>query len=75
MGRGLALVALGLLIGMGFAFASRRVVEGLLFEVASSDVATYAITAAALVSAAILACAPPARRAARVDPITVLRAE
>jgi putative ABC transport system permease protein len=75
VGRGLALVTLGLVIGAGFAFASRRVVEGLLFEVAPSDAAIYALTAAALLGAALLACALPARRAARVDPITVLRAD
>jgi len=73
VGRGLALVALGLALGAGLALASRRVVEGLLFEVASSDVPTYALTATALVAAAVLACALPARRAARVDPLVALR--
>jgi putative ABC transport system permease protein len=75
VGRGLALVALGLALGAGFAFASRRAVEGLLFEVAAGDATTYAFTAAALLAAALLACALPARRAARLDPITALRSE
>jgi predicted permease len=75
VGRGLGLVGAGLAIGVAFAIASRRVLEGLLFEVAPVDATTYAITAAALVAASLLACALPARRAARVDPITELRAE
>lgn len=75
VGRGLTLVVVGLVIGVVFAIASRRVVEGLLFEVAPSDATTYAVATTALLAAACLACALPALRAARVDPIAVLRAE
>ncbi len=74
-GRGLLLVGLGLAIGLLLALASRRLVEGLLFEVAATDALTYVVTAAALTGAALLACTLPARRAANVDPISVLRAE
>jgi predicted permease len=74
-GRGLLLVGLGLGIGVALSLASRRLVEGLLFEVAATDALTYVLTAAALVAAALLACTLPARSAARVDPIAVLRAE
>jgi predicted permease len=70
-----ALVALGLLLGLGGALALGRLVESQLYGVHARDGAT--ITAAALLVAvvALLASALPARRAARVDPMTALRCE
>jgi len=47
----------------------------LLFGVTPSDPASFAIAIAVLGAAAFLACYGPARRAARIDPITALRAE
>ncbi len=75
VGSGLRLACLGLAIGGVLAFFSRQLIQGLLFGVATSDVSTYAGTACALLAAAALAGALPARRAGQVDPMTVLRGE
>ena len=55
------------------ALAATRWLETLLFEVTPHDPATFAGIAALLLVIALLACYIPARRAARVDPLTVLR--
>jgi ABC-type lipoprotein release transport system permease subunit len=48
---------------------------GLLYEVSPVDPLTYGSVAVALVAVAVGASWVPARRAARVDPMTALRAE
>jgi ABC-type antimicrobial peptide transport system permease subunit len=47
----------------------------MLFEVTPFDPASYGTTAAVLLAVAAVACYMPARRATRVDPLTVLRQE
>jgi putative ABC transport system permease protein len=49
--------------------------RGLLYGVSPSDPLTFAVIAAALVVTALAASYPPARRASRMDPMTVLRME
>jgi ABC-type lipoprotein release transport system permease subunit len=49
--------------------------QTLLFEVSPKDPATFAAVAAVLALATLLASYLPARRAARLDPATVLREE
>jgi ABC-type lipoprotein release transport system permease subunit len=44
-----------------------------LFGVTSTDVTTYAAVAAALMTVAIVACAIPAWRAAKIDALTAIR--
>jgi putative ABC transport system permease protein len=69
------LVLAGTALGLSLAIAASRVAASFLFGVASTDVPTYAavlVTAMPLITAA---AAIPAFRAARVDPITALRAE
>jgi len=51
------------------------VLRGLLFGVAPSDPASFVVAIAVLGTAAFVACYGPARRAARIDPMTALRAE
>jgi putative ABC transport system permease protein len=69
------LAGLGVALGVVAAFAGARVLRTLLFGVGPADPASFAIAIAVLAAAALLACYAPARRAARIDPMTALRAE
>jgi putative ABC transport system permease protein len=73
LGRAGALVAAGIAIGLGAGWALGRFVDGFLFQVHAHDPIVYAGGSAVLLFAGILAAFVPARRAARVDPISVLR--
>jgi predicted permease len=72
---GLTVTLTGLAVGFVAALATVRVVKTLLFGVTPQDPLTLAGAAAALLAIAILACAVPASRAARVDPLIALRTE
>jgi putative ABC transport system permease protein len=72
---GLGLAAFGIALGLVIALASGSVLEGLVFGVTTRDVTTYAIVAVLLGAVAAVACAIPASRAARVDPVVALRGE
>ena len=75
IGYGLKLSALGLALGIAGAYALRRLLRGLVFDVSPSDPLIYAGVAALMLSVALLACYIPARRASRVDPLIALRWE
>ncbi len=75
MKQGLGLTVLGLTVGLAGALALNRLMTALLFGVAPSDPATLAAVMATITGVAVLACAVPAWRASRVDPIVVLRDE
>jgi ABC-type antimicrobial peptide transport system permease subunit len=68
-------VVAGLAVGVGAAIALSRFISAFLFGVEPRDVWTYVIVCVVLTAAAALAALLPARRAARVDPLTALRAE
>jgi len=70
---GLRLTAAGALGGTVAAWLMARSVESLLFGVAARDVTSYALGLVIVTAGAVLACAGPALRASRVDPIRVLR--
>jgi putative ABC transport system permease protein len=72
---GMSLVAIGIAIGLICALAVSRILTSLLFEVNPQDPAIYAIAAATFAIIAFAACAIPAGRAARVDPVIALRYE
>jgi predicted permease len=71
----LALVAGGAMVGVCAALAVTRLLTRLLFEVKPNDATTFAAAVGALLIVGALASLLPALRAARVDPIIVLRAE
>jgi len=75
LGRGLALIAASLLLGVVATLALARVLANLVFGVSASDPATFAAASVVMILVALLACLLPARRAARVDPVTALRRE
>jgi putative ABC transport system permease protein len=69
------MAALSFAAGAGVFWLSARVLASRLFGVRASDPATLAAAATGLFLVAVLAAWLPARRAARVDPVVVLRAE
>lgn len=73
--RGLLLAALGVTLGLAGALAVTRLMRGLLYGVTATDLITFLAVPLLLVAAVVLACFLPARRAARVDPMTALRVE
>ena len=75
LGEVLALVLVGVALGLGGAVALAQAMDSLLFGVTALDLRTYAIVAVALVAAAAVAGYLPARRVTRVDPMQALRAE
>ncbi|MFN2566143.1 MAG: ADOP family duplicated permease [Gemmatimonadaceae bacterium] len=75
VGRALRPVAGGVIVGLGAAIATTRVVRGLLYGTSPHDPATYAAVAALLTGVAALAAYAPSRRAAAADPVAALRAE
>ena len=73
--RGALLAGGGAALGLAAAFFLTRVLSSQLYGVASRDPLTFAGAAAVLLTVALAACAIPARRAMRVDPLVALRCE
>jgi len=73
--QGMRLALIGIAIGLAAALALTRVMKNLLFEVGSTDPATFALIALLLVGVALIASYIPASRAAKVDPLQALRHE
>jgi predicted permease len=71
--QGMLLVAAGLAIGLPCAFAATRLLRTLLFDTAPHDAVSFAAAAVILCAVALVACAAPALRASRVNPIAALR--
>ena len=75
VGQGIRFAVAGVALGTLLALLAARWVQPLLFEQSAKDARVFGLVGAVLVLVALLASALPARRAVRVDPITVLRAE
>ncbi|MDX6498765.1 MAG: hypothetical protein QOG23_2025 [Blastocatellia bacterium] len=73
--QGFVLLMIGMVIGLGGAFALTRLLRTLLFEITPTDPLTYSGVVALLIIVAFLACYVPARRATKVDPLVALRYE
>jgi predicted permease len=72
---GMVLAAAGVLCGFAGALAAGRILAGMLHEVRPFEPTLFAATALLLAAIALAACYVPARRAARLDPMTALRYE
>jgi ABC-type antimicrobial peptide transport system permease subunit len=75
LGDGLRQMLLGLTVGLAGAVAAGRVLASRLFHLGAADPFTLAAVVGLLVAVGLLACCVPARRAARLDPMVVMRTE
>ena len=75
VGQGLAVVSIGLGLGLFGGLALGRAVSSLVYGVTVRDPVTFAGVSIVLGAVALAACVLPARRASRVDPIAALRCE
>ena len=75
MRQALALVGIGLALGLAGALALAQVMRSVLEEIAAWDVPTLLTAMAVLVATAALACYLPARRATQIEPMSALRCE
>jgi putative ABC transport system permease protein len=75
VGHGLALTAAGVVLGLSLGGAAARSLASLVYGVSPYDAATFAGTAAAVVSGAALMTYAAALRARSVDPLAVLKQE
>jgi putative ABC transport system permease protein len=73
LAEGMRLAAIGLVIGVAGAIAAGRLMASLLHEVKPGDPTVLTGTTAVLALIALAACYLPARRAARLDPLSALR--
>jgi putative ABC transport system permease protein len=75
LGEGSVLAAIGLGLGLIGAYFVGRAMQSMLFGVQALDVSAFGSVAIILLASALLACYLPARRAASVEPMRVLRTE
>jgi ABC-type antimicrobial peptide transport system permease subunit len=73
--RGLKLAAFGAVAGIALATAGTKLIESMLFGITGRDPATLTGVTVLLTVLVVLGCLGPALKAARVDPMTTLRAE
>ena len=72
VGHGMALTAIGVVVGVAGALGLTRLIANLLFGVGANDPGTFVGIALLLGAVSFLACYLPARRAARLDPMNAL---
>ena len=75
IGQGLALAAVGLVLGTAAALVLARALPALIAGIGSADPVVYAAVVPVLLTVALLACYLPARLATRVNPVETLAAD
>jgi predicted permease len=75
MSQGVLMVGIGLIFGLVSAILLTRLLAGFLYGVSPTDPSVFGAATIVVFVAAIAACYVPARRASRVDPMIVLKAE
>ena len=73
--QGMAVTLLGIVIGLGGAWAATRIMRSLLYSVSPTDPLVFLSVPLTFAAIALLASFLPARKAARVNPVTALRSE
>jgi putative ABC transport system permease protein len=73
--QGVALVLVGIALGWSAAFFAARALASVLYGVEATDALTFGAAALSLVTVAFVANWIPARRAARIQPVSALRYE
>ena len=73
--RGAVLTAAGIVVGLAGAAAAGRVMRSLLYGISATDPVTFASVPLLLGAVALIACALPALRASRIEPLEALRGE
>jgi predicted permease len=73
--QGMTVVGIALVLGLGMALALSRFTASLLYGIEPTDVVTFMSVPAILISVSLAAILIPARRAARLDPMSALREE
>jgi predicted permease len=74
VGEGMAMAAIASALGLAGSFAAARMLRSMVFQVSVYDPWIFATSVLVLGAVAIAACGVPAWRAAKVDPISALRA-
>jgi putative ABC transport system permease protein len=75
VGNGLKIAVIGVAAGLAISFFSMRLIAGLIYGVAPTDIYMFSCCTAAVLTISLLAGYIPARRAARLDPMKALRHE
>jgi putative ABC transport system permease protein len=73
IGQSMAVILIGVVAGLAGAFALTRLMAGLLYEVSTTDAATFVAYSAGLALVGLIASYVPAHRATQVNPIRTLR--
>lgn len=75
LSEGIIVAGIGVVVGVGISLAATRVLANFLFGVTAVNPPTYALVAFGIIALSAVAAYGPARRAAKSDPASVLRAE